>query len=135
MVKITACGFLRGHKAYIKSGWNQLDFLIVVAGLIEFAGEQFGLNVLNLKSLRTLRVLRPLKTLKMIPALKKQISALIRSMYGIFNVILWLTFVFGLFSIFGLTIYSGDMYYTCRLGSAPLPGAKQWPKLSDVPGS
>ena len=28
-------------------------------------------------------------------------------------------------------MYSGEMYYTCRMGERPLPGAKVWEKYSD----
>jgi hypothetical protein len=36
MIKILAVGFACGHKAYLKESWNILDFIIVIAGLIEF---------------------------------------------------------------------------------------------------
>jgi hypothetical protein len=40
-LKIFALGFCQGKKTYLNTGWNVLDFVIVVCGLLEFANEQF----------------------------------------------------------------------------------------------
>ena len=34
-IKIFALGFIHGRKTYLKSYWNVLDFVIVIAGIIE----------------------------------------------------------------------------------------------------
>jgi hypothetical protein len=39
MLKIFALGFICGENTYLKNNWNRLDFIIVVAGIIEFALE------------------------------------------------------------------------------------------------
>ena len=36
LLKIFAIGCACGNKAYFRSGWNVLDFIIVIAGLVEF---------------------------------------------------------------------------------------------------
>jgi hypothetical protein len=68
--------------------------------------------------------------MKTLPSLRKQVSALIRSIKGLFNVLIFLTFFFAITAIFGLQWFSGSMYYTCRVGEKPIEGAKIWPKLS-----
>jgi hypothetical protein len=63
LLKIVAKGFLFAPDAYLRSGWNVLDFVIVlisILGLLADLVPAFG----QLKSLRILRVLRPLRLLR-----------------------------------------------------------------------
>ena len=71
-------------------------------------------------------MLRPLKGLKTIPSLRKQVSALLRSLEGLTNVMIFLLAIFLVFGIIGLQWFSGGMYYACRVGDKPLPGATSW---------
>jgi len=100
-IKITALGFAFGHQTYMKSPWNTIDFVIVVATLVELISYSFKFQI-NLKILRTLRVLRPLKAMKQVPSLKRQISSLLRSIIGLVNAAVFLGFIFLIFSIVGL---------------------------------
>jgi hypothetical protein len=43
MLKIFALGFIKGNNTYLKDNWNRLDFIIVIAGIIEFALEMVEL--------------------------------------------------------------------------------------------
>ena len=119
IIKIVAWGFVNSEKAYLRSNWNKLDFLIVIAGSIEVILDQFAAGKINLRPLRTLRTLRPLKALKTFPAMRKQISALIMSVTGLSNAILFLSVVVGIMSVIGLQLYSGTMYNACRLETIP----------------
>jgi voltage-dependent calcium channel T type alpha-1G len=40
-IKIFALGFVCGRKTYLKSYWNVLDFIIVIAGIIEIVMQWF----------------------------------------------------------------------------------------------
>ena len=55
-----------------------------------------------MRALRTLRILRPLKAMKTVPSLRKQIDALIDSVKGLVNVLVFLGFIFMIFSVVGL---------------------------------
>lgn len=84
-IKIFVYGFLlTGDYAYLKQGWNCLDFVIVLSALI-------GLNpnatasLKSLKTLRILRVLRPLKLASKNKGLKVAITALFKSLPAIGN--------------------------------------------------
>jgi len=84
-LKIFSYGFLlTGPYAYLKQGWNCLDFVIVLSAL-------FGLNpnagggLKALKTLRILRVLRPLKIAAKNKGLKVAITALFMSLPNIAN--------------------------------------------------
>jgi len=57
-------GFIVNKYSYLRDNWNIMDFIIVLAGLIELATIGQGLSLGIFKALRTLRVLRPLKTIK-----------------------------------------------------------------------
>jgi len=73
--KIIANGAFLHRRAYFSNGWNWLDFIVIIFGWIEFIPNQP-----NLRSIRTLRVLRPLRTINSIPALKKQVTSLLKSL-------------------------------------------------------
>jgi hypothetical protein len=55
--------------------------------------------------------LRPLKFLYLIPGLREITDALIKSVWGIMNVIFVMVMVWLIFAIFGITLYSGRMGY------------------------
>ena len=99
-----------------------IDFLIVIASIVEFLLEELRLPGVNLRPLRTLRILRPLKAMKAVPSLRKQVQALIKSIVGLCNVAIFLIFICLLFAIFGLQMFQGANDYTCRIGTDPIPG-------------
>lgn len=61
-LKICAHGFVLMPKAYLRSAWNILDFVVVVISMIQLVTNDSG-NLESLRSLRTLRALRPLRYL------------------------------------------------------------------------
>jgi len=44
ILKIMALGLVCGRKAYLKSGWNILDFLVVVTGVVEIILESLAIQ-------------------------------------------------------------------------------------------
>ena len=66
--------------------------------------------------------------MKTVPSLRKQITALFRSIKGLLNVIVFITAVLMLFSILGLTLFSGTQNYTCRESTTPHLNSKVWKK-------
>ena len=99
IIKIIAKGFIFGKRAYLKSSWNVLDFLVVVCGWLSFIP-----GIFNVSALRTIRVLRPLKTVKKIPSLSKMVRAILRSLHTLANVVIFLGFVFFIFGIIGVAL-------------------------------
>lgn len=104
-------GFVLHPQAYLRDGWNVIDFFVVITGLLELLPN----SSVNLKALRTLRVIRPLRTIHAIPSMRKLVSALILSIPNFANVSVFLLFVFVLFSILGLHNYGYIPYNRCRL--------------------
>ena len=75
LCKIIANGFLLHRRAYLRNGWNWLDFLVVIVGWIELIPV-----IPNFRGIRTFRVLRPLRAINSIPSLKNQVVSLIKSL-------------------------------------------------------
>ena len=68
MLKIIAMGFIMHEGAYLRSGWNVLDFSIVLIGLITLLFEEY--IKVDVKALRAFRVLRPLRLVSGVPSLQ-----------------------------------------------------------------
>jgi hypothetical protein len=105
-VKMMALGVVMHEKAYFRDAWNILDFFVVATGLVEL-----WVPASNFKSLRTFRVLRPLKSINAVPSMRNLVAALLKSLPDFINVATFLSFIFVLFSILGLHIYSDAYYY------------------------
>ena len=85
----------------------------------------------NLRSLRNLRVLRPLRSINIVPTMRKLVSTLINSMPELFNVAIFLIFIFMLFGILGLQLYSGQSYNKCRTTPKPI-NSTYWPYSEEI---
>ena len=112
IVKIIAWGFaFAGKQSYIRDAWNILDFIIVVAALMDaIAGS--AIKISFIKALRILKVLRPLRAISHIDGLRIAIMSLGGSIPSIISLqVIVLFFVF-LFAILQTTIFSG-MFYSC----------------------
>jgi len=57
-LRILSLGFVWNKHAYLRSNWNQLDFVCVITGYIEIVGGGGA----SLSGLRVFRILRPLRT-------------------------------------------------------------------------
>ena len=117
VVKIIAMGFIvnKGDlynnmpAAYLRDAWNWLDFIVVIAALVELAGIGSEVTVL-----RTFRVLRPLRTLNRAPSMKVLVRSLLRSLYPMIYVLLLMLFVLLLWGIVGTQLWNGLLHGTCQ---------------------
>ena len=60
IIRVLSLGFIFNKDAYLRSYWNQLDFICVVTGYIGMLGGDGA----SLSGIRAFRVLRPLRTVK-----------------------------------------------------------------------
>ncbi|KAL4674869.1 hypothetical protein H8959_018803 [Pygathrix nigripes] len=67
-IKIVALGFIFHKGSYLRNGWNVMDFIVVLSGILATAGTHFNTHV-DLRTLRAVRVLRPLKLVSGIPSI------------------------------------------------------------------
>ncbi|CAL8367257.1 unnamed protein product [Lota lota] len=129
--KILAYGLVMHPSAYIRSGWNLLDFVIVIVGLFSVmaegmtdhkpgeahhaAGKPGGLDV---KALRAFRVLRPLRLVSGVPSLQIVLNSIMKAMVPLLHIGMLVMFVIIIYAIIGLELFIGRMHKTCYyLGS------------------
>jgi hypothetical protein len=98
--KIIGFGFVMHRNAYLRDAWNWMDFFVVLISLLDFFPELSKYS--SLKILRTLRILRPLRSINKVERMKMLINAMIKSIPGLLNVVLFLGFVLTIFGVFGV---------------------------------
>ena len=106
-LKIIAYDFISAPKAYLRSGWNWLDFIIVmisILGLLASIVPAFG----RLKALRILRVLRPLRLLQRNPGMKIIITSLINTLPSVGEVSAVVVVFHIVYAIMGMMMFSGQ---------------------------
>ena len=70
IMKIIAQGFFQHQNAYLRNGWNILDFIIVIIGVVSTIMSTLEIEQLDVKALRAFRVLRPLRLVSGVPSLQ-----------------------------------------------------------------
>lgn len=102
---------------YFRVGWNYIDFVCVISGLIDVILELASLKEKSLKlmrAVRTLRVLRPFRLVKRYKGVKVLIEALLTSVPTLLNVVgIMLLFYLG-FGILLVNLLKGKLWH-CSL--------------------
>ncbi|KAM8915331.1 calcium channel, voltage-dependent, L type, alpha 1D subunit, a isoform 8-T8 [Spinachia spinachia] len=134
-LKIIAYGLVMHQNAYVRNGWNMLDFVIVVIGLFsvvlelltkeekaEVEGDMEHLSMqghggkpggFDVKALRAFRVLRPLRLVSGVPSLQVVLNSIIKAMVPLLHIALLVLFVIIIYAIIGLELFIGKMHATC----------------------
>ncbi|XP_030674542.1 voltage-dependent L-type calcium channel subunit alpha-1S [Nomascus leucogenys] len=124
-MKIIAYGFLFHQDAYLRSGWNVLDFTIVFLGVFTVILEQVNVIQshtapmsskgagLDVKALRAFRVLRPLRLVSGVPSLQVVLNSIFKAMLPLFHIALLVLFMVIIYAIIGLELFKGKMHKTC----------------------
>ena len=112
IVSIVAWGFITKEVGYFRSGWNILDFVVVVIGWATIQSSN------GLTALRALRVLRPLRSINKVQGMKVIVEALISSLPMLWNATLLLLFFLFCFSILGLQLWNGTYHRRCYMLAA-----------------
>ncbi|XP_053907732.1 voltage-dependent P/Q-type calcium channel subunit alpha-1A [Cuculus canorus] len=107
-IKIIALGFAFHKGSYLRNGWNVMDFVVVLTGILSTVGSQF-----DLRTLRAVRVLRPLKLVSGIPSLQVVLKSIMKAMIPLLQIGLLLFFAILIFAIIGLEFYMGKFHTTC----------------------
>lgn len=97
--KVLAMGFVLHRNSYMRDSWNWLDIFVVIISVVNWLPHIDSNS--SLKSLRTFRILRPLRSINSLPSMKALIQSLLSSLPGLFNVGIFLAFIFTIFAIFG----------------------------------
>ncbi|CAM4610423.1 voltage-dependent L-type calcium channel subunit alpha-1S [Lepidochelys kempii] len=121
-LKIIAYGFLLHTDAYLRNGWNVLDFAIVSLGLVTVVVEQInvmqgapltGKGGFDVKALRAFRVLRPLRLVSGVPSLQVVLNSIIKAMVPLLHIALLVLFMIIIYAIVGQELFKGKMHKTC----------------------
>uniref|UniRef100_A0A8C1HTI7 Voltage-dependent N-type calcium channel subunit alpha n=1 Tax=Cyprinus carpio carpio TaxID=630221 RepID=A0A8C1HTI7_CYPCA len=107
-IKIIALGFVFHKDSYLRNGWNVMDFVVVLTGILTTLGSQF-----DLRTLRAVRVLRPLKLVSGIPSLQVVLKSIMKAMVPLLQIGLLLFFAIVMFAIIGVEFYMGKFHFTC----------------------
>uniref|UniRef100_A0A8C0GYX8 Voltage-dependent P/Q-type calcium channel subunit alpha n=1 Tax=Chelonoidis abingdonii TaxID=106734 RepID=A0A8C0GYX8_CHEAB len=107
-IKIIALGFAFHKGSYLRNGWNVMDFVVVLTGILAKVGSDF-----DLRTLRAVRVLRPLKLVSGIPSLQVVLKSIMKAMIPLLQIGLLLFFAILIFAIIGLEFYMGKFHTTC----------------------
>uniref|UniRef100_A0A8C1AUS6 Voltage-dependent N-type calcium channel subunit alpha n=1 Tax=Cyprinus carpio carpio TaxID=630221 RepID=A0A8C1AUS6_CYPCA len=107
-IKIIAQGFAFHKDSYLRNGWNVMDFVVVLTGILTVVGPDF-----DLRTLRAVRVLRPLKLVSGIPSLQVVLKSIMKAMVPLLQIGLLLFFAILMFAIIGLDFYMGKFHRTC----------------------
>uniref|UniRef100_A0A672PFX8 Voltage-dependent calcium channel type A subunit alpha-1 n=1 Tax=Sinocyclocheilus grahami TaxID=75366 RepID=A0A672PFX8_SINGR len=111
-IKIIALGFVFHKGSYLRTGWNVMDFIVVLSGILATAGHHMNIS-LDLRTLRAVRVLRPLKLVSGIPSLQIVLKSIMKAMVPLLQIGLLLFFAILMFAIIGLEFYSGKLHKRC----------------------
>ena len=114
VLKVLASCLYIGEHAYLKSGWNVMDGLLVIVSsidvLVSLSAKEspkiFGI----LRVFRLLRTLRPLRVISRAPGLKLVVQTLLSSLRPIGNIVLICCTFFIIFGILGVQLFKGKLY-------------------------
>ncbi|XP_061590464.1 voltage-dependent N-type calcium channel subunit alpha-1B [Cololabis saira] len=126
-IKIIALGFAFHKGSYLRNGWNVMDFVVVLTGILATVGSDF-----DLRTLRAVRVLRPLKLVSGIPSLQVVLKSIMKAMVPLLQIGLLLFFAIVMFAIIGVEFYMGKFHYTCFNNSTG-ERAADWPCGNEPP--
>ncbi|XP_051791082.1 voltage-dependent T-type calcium channel subunit alpha-1I isoform X1 [Erpetoichthys calabaricus] len=97
ILKLTAFGFFN----YLRNPYNIFDGIIVIISVCEIIGQSDG----GLSVLRTFRLLRVLKLVRFMPALRRQLVVLMKTMDNVATFCMLLMLFIFIFSILGMHIF------------------------------
>jgi hypothetical protein len=94
---------------YFKSGWNRLDFVILIISL----ANQFLSSGMGLSGLRAIRGLRPLRGFRFFAPLQIILKSIWRSAGFLANVLVCLGFLYIFFGLMGQQFFQGSLLRRC----------------------
>merc|ERR1719313_3073783 len=117
---------VHGPGAYFSEAWNRFDFFIVLTSIVDFTGVQ-------LTFLKVFRALRPLRAVNKFPKLKILVKLLLDTVPMMASVGLLCFFIFSIYGILALQLWSGITHQRCYT-SSPASSADYYAKADDPDG-
>ncbi|GMF20747.1 unnamed protein product [Phytophthora lilii] len=113
IIKIVAQGLCLHSNAYLRNGWNIMDFCITavaIPGLQFFSSDTNSQQLKFISSLRTFRALRPLRMIHRNPGLKLVVSSLVSAIPQMLNVGMVCQLLLLIFSIIAVNNLKGRFF-------------------------
>lgn len=107
-VKMVAYGFALHQHAFLRNGYNVVDFIVVCASVLDLILSDIDSDFVRI--FRLLRCLRPIRMVSRNKGLRVVISALLRSVGGLANVAGVLFLVWLMFAILGVQLFAGRLH-------------------------
>ncbi|XP_036376791.1 voltage-dependent T-type calcium channel subunit alpha-1I-like [Megalops cyprinoides] len=120
ILKLTAFGFF----CYLRNPYNIFDGIIVIISVCEIIGQSDG----GLSVLRTFRLLRVLKLVRFMPALRRQLVVLMKTMDNVATFCMLLMLFIFIFSILGMHIFGCKFSLKTEAGDT-VPDRKNFDSL------
>ncbi|KAM4583766.1 voltage-dependent T-type calcium channel subunit alpha-1I-like [Odontesthes bonariensis] len=120
ILKITAFGSFN----YLRNPYNVFDGVIVIISVCEIVGQSDG----GLSVLRTFRLLRVLKLVRFMPALRRQLVVLMKTMDNVATFCMLLMLFIFIFSILGMHIFGCKFSLKTETGDT-VPDRKNFDSL------
>jgi hypothetical protein len=113
LAKMACMGVIGLSDSYLAIGWNRLDFIIVIANILNIA-----VDLGSFSALRALRVLRPLRLINRSGGMRAVVDTIVACFLPMFNVVFLSFLAYLTFGILGVKFFSGKLNY-CHLNDAP----------------
>ncbi|XP_034749497.1 voltage-dependent T-type calcium channel subunit alpha-1I isoform X3 [Etheostoma cragini] len=120
VLKLTAFGFFE----YLRNPYNIFDGIIVIISVCEIIGQADG----GLSVLRTFRLLRVIKLVRFMPALRRQLVVLMKTMDNVATFCMLLMLFIFIFSILGMHIFGCKFSLKTEAGDT-VPDRKNFDSL------
>lgn len=129
LLKLAVRGAALHKGAYLRDPWNWLDFLVVVFSVLGLMPSLCALFS-GLSALRALRLLRTLRSIEQLAQMKATVQALLNAGPKLIHVGTLAFFVFLVFGILGVQLFTGELRKRCHVlstaGTLVLADA-EWP--------
>lgn len=94
----------------LKDPWNQLDFFIVLIGILGLMAASAGGQLEQLSALRALRAFRPLRAVKSAPQLRAVVNVFLHTAPVFINIVIISTFIYTVFAIGLMNLFTGRFW-------------------------
>ena len=121
VTKIIALGFVLHPYSYLRSTWNVIDFVVVLAG-----GVSYLPGIEDVRVLRLVRVVRPLRTISRVAGMRTIVNSIVAALPTLLEVFLLLWFLMMIFAITGMGLFGKTWHHRCHVDYRYMNGTMDW---------
>ncbi|CAG9327585.1 unnamed protein product [Blepharisma stoltei] len=111
IIKIITFGFISGENTYLKSGWNIIDFFIVLLIWVGYILRKiYDKRTFASAAIGALLAIRPIRMASRNQHLRTIMNSLYRSFSMLFNIFLMAVLNYFMFGIIGVILFKGSFY-------------------------